>query len=375
MHPIHCFKLARQLLLVSSGWALSACSDDPNGCVPNQQLDCTTSNGARGFQVCGADGTYGSCTGVGTATVQPPMGAGGASPGGTATTAPSGASGSGVMPVAGNPPTNTAPGNDPQVTAVQPNSPLPAGDAQAEAFLANNALGWLTEDATFTNGFAMLLCDSGVVSFVHHRDTDIGPDTLSEDFSFLGFWTASTSSSTLIVARAQFLTSTDDERPAPFRQDFAIGLTMPVTVDGTATTEVSEASADCATVMTGLTQQCAQSTNAFCTELRARLTGAAPAPTPTPAPAPAPGSGTSQCPALPSTPNACSVCGAASCCDELTVCTPGTPCDALLTCLTLCPDADDACIQSSCDPIAAQGSDAAFALGTCLTDFCGAECN
>lgn len=371
MHLVSGSRIARHLLVpLSFGLAPSACSGDPDGCVANQQLDCTTSNGSRGVQVCGDDGAYGSCRAVDTGTGQPidrtPVGAGGGSVGGTGTAGRNGASGSGV-----NPPSNDPQSNDPQVAdpvdEPRTNGPLPMGDAQAAAFLANSGFGWKTEDPVFTSGFSMLLCDSGVVSFVQHRDTDIGVDTIFEDFSFLGFWTAESPSSSEVVAHAQFFTSNDDDRPAPFRQDFSIGLRMPVTVDGAPVSGVTDRTADCAAVMTNLTQQCAQTSTPFCTELRARQGGAAPAP------APAPGEA-SQCSAVPSPPNACSACGASSCCDELTVCGPGTPCDALLTCLTLCPTGEDSCVQSACDPIAAQGADAVVELGTCLQDFCTPEC-
>lgn len=83
-----------------------------------------------------------------------------------------------------------------------------------------------------------------------------------------------------------------------------------------------------------------------------------------------------QCGIVWSTDSTCNTCMTTNCCAEMMACAPGTPCDALVTCLaTKCPNANDAaCAQSMCGSQLQTGSAPLLSLGDCNDTSCNA-CN
>jgi hypothetical protein len=370
--------IASRSLLVSSlglaAFALAACSSDPDSCDARQS-DCTSGN-QTDIPAPGRNNRPTPPAGAGAETsARPPL------QGSILSLAPSQSPASGsltpmspqALAVADGLVSRAAPVGSAAASAAPGLAP---GDPQVEAALANLFFAWNTDSNVFRNAFGIHLCDSGIAFFRQNRNTELGVDTLTEQFSFLGFWTADLESNTELTVRTQLLSSNDADRPVPLLQEFSIGLTPPPTMDGVPMASIEDESAFCASFTTSLEQQCRSNSAPFCRELANRSSGGVGVDFPQPPPAPAPAPAPMQCSALPNPTNACGECAAEACCSEIGACGAGTPCDAVLTCLSVCPDLDPSCAQrSGCAPITQQGLDAAVALGQCLQADCSAECN
>jgi hypothetical protein len=372
--------IASRALLVSSlglaAFALAACSGASDSCDP-QQSDCSSADPTDNPTPGRNNPRTPSPGGPAETPARPPV------QGSILNLAPTQSPGSGSLTPMSAQTFAVVDGLDSRVaqvgSAASSAAPrLAAGNPEVEAALTNLFIAWNTDNNVFRNAFGIHLCDSGIAFFQQNRNTELGVDTLTEQFSFLGFWTADFESNTELTLRTQFLTSNDADQPPPFLQDFSIGLTRPPTMDGIPIANIEDESTGCAGFVSGLEQQCRGNTAPFCRELANRSNGVViglPPPPPAPPPPPPPAPEPAQCSALPNPANACAECAAGACCGEISACGAGTPCDAVLTCLSVCPDLDASCAQRSCAPISQQGLDAAVALGQCLQADCSAECN
>lgn len=316
--------MVRRCIIVLAGLLGAHCSsaEEGDGCAPNMQDACVTSSGDPGIRVCDAAGRFGACEATGSAN-------GGSTNGGS-----SGDSGSSGTSASG--------GSD----------AVPSGDAELRAQLADRAFEWESFDTSANSSDQvfnqLVLCESGVFGLIQQTNTFFpGSGSIQGEDQYTGTWSLATvAGGDVLVLTVTGSTDEDVASPLEFGVASAGGE---ITFDdnynlpNATVATVTDASAECAGVEPGGD-----------------------------GPTPAPSSGA--CEGIPDPESACDECLVSSCCAELQTCIDSAPCLAVLACIEVCPDLDDACVQSACDPSVEAGVDDAARLLDCNAGACADTC-